>query len=182
MVHPIPTACPAPARLAPLLVLLLTTLAAQAGGQSAPRRGTAAEMASARAAFAEGIARVSRNPAAFEQVASPGPGCDVSITSRRQERGDSLVERQRFDAGALSSRMRMSIAPSGGVIVFTYLSAEGGEAVTRETARGPQGTASPERVREVVLLVAETSNQPDVQALMAAWRSLVRVCGGDVAS
>ncbi|MES2524269.1 MAG: hypothetical protein V4617_16345 [Gemmatimonadota bacterium] len=171
--------------------LLLLVLAPDAGAQGGRRPAPAAEILAARQAFTAGIAAVSRNPSAFLQEARATPGCSVVLTSSRVDGADSLHESQTFEAGLSWSAPRMSIAPSGGVIIFTYVNTKGAE-VARESRRAPREPAVPTTTtgvaptvagkgRDLTLLVAETSQQADVVALTAAWAALVRACGGEVA-
>ena len=120
---------------APLLPSLLAVALlpyASLGAQS-PKRAPAAEVRSARAAFAAGIEAVSRNPAAFLQELSRGEGCEVRLHVARRERGDSVQIEQVFDAGRVSARARMSMDSDGGIVRFEYAS-EGPAAGVRDGA------------------------------------------------
>lgn len=147
------------------------------------RRGTAAQIQVARASFAEGVDNISRNPSAFFQHVLPGTGCSVSVSATRPEKADSLREVHVFDAGHLTTKSRMSILPSGGVIQLVFGTVDATTRVQRERrfiVSGVAGQPSAERVNEFAVLAAETSQQSDVTSFLKGWSDLVQLCGGVV--
>ncbi len=157
-------------------------LSAQPGKPPA-RRGTAAQIQVARASFSEGVDNISRNPSAFFQNVLPGTGCVVSVSATRPEKADSLNEVHVFDAGHLTTKSRMSILPSGGVIQLTFGTVEAGAVVQRARRSiigGVTGQPASERVAEFAVLAAETSRPSDVTSFLKGWSDLVQLCGGVV--
>jgi len=173
----------APASLSSLFLCALTAEVSAQSTKVPARRGTAAQIELARAAFADGVDRISRNPSAFFQGVAKGSGCLVTVRATRQEKADSLRESHVFDAGHLTTKSRMSILSSGGVIQLTYATAGALAVVSRERvliSNGARGAPSTERVSEFAVLAAETSQQPDVTAFIKGYTDLVQLCGGTV--
>lgn len=184
-----------------MLCFVLPALPAWSEAQGARPEAAPADVRAAREAFSAGVAAVSRNPSAFLQESPISGGCRVVITASRADGADSLHTTQTFDAGQGWSAARMSIAQSGGVILFRYGSASGAAAVIHQMRRLPRepevagaaiggdgrattrlrnGATAAADTLGLVLLVAETSRQSDVVALTGAWAGLVRACGGDI--
>lgn len=176
-----------PVAVIPLLLCAFTVelpaQSAKQGAKAPARRGTALQIDAARAAFVDGVDRISRNPSAFFQGVVKGSGCTVTMRSTRPEKADSLRESHAFDAGHLTAKSRMSILPSGGVIQLTYPTVASLTVVSRErvqVSNGVSGAPAVEHVSEVAVLAAETSQQPDVVAFIKGLTDLVRVCGGSI--
>lgn len=166
--------------------LALTALAPTAGAQAPKRRAANAQIAAAGAAFVEGVGGVSRNESAFIQTVVTN-GCEIGISSKRVEKADSLEELHLFDAGILTAHHAMRIDATTGAIMFAFPTVGGIASVTRSQRRvvggaaggGSVTTVPPERVDNVLMLVANTSRQPEVVVLLQAWSGLVNACGGD---
>ncbi len=151
--------------------------------QPPKRSGTAAQIFDADTAFVSAVQSVSRNPSAFSQEAKSVRGCEFELTANYAAGVDSVRDVHRFDAGRLATDSRMSMSASGGVILFTYPTVGGAAAVTRERRTTTGGTLSAPKtdtLSEMVMLIAETSQQGDVRRLSSAWTNVVRLCGGRV--
>ena len=165
---------------------LLLVLASAAGAQAPKRRGKPEAIRTTGAAFVEAMAGVSRNKAAFTQDVLLN-GCEVSVTSRRMEKADSLVEIHLFDAGHMTARSTMAIDATTGAIMFRFPTVNAAANVTRTRLRtvnvSADSMAAPSeekaRVGELLLLVANTSRQPDAQAFLTGWIDFLTACGGD---
>ena len=172
-------------RIAAIASLLLA-FAATADAQAPKRRGKPEAIRTAGAAFVEAVGGVSRNKASFTQDVLLN-GCEVSVTTRRTEKADSLVEMHLFDAGNLTARSAMTIDGTTGAIMFRFPTVNAAANVSRTRLRtvnvAAGSTAAPveekARVAELLLLVANTSRQPDAQAFLTAWIDFVTACGGD---
>jgi hypothetical protein len=175
-----------------LLLTALFALLASSGtaeAQAPRRRGKPEAIRAAGAAFTAGVAGVSRNESAFIQDVVLN-GCEVSVTSRRKEKADSLVELQLFDAGHMSARSTMSVDATTGAIMFRFPTVSGAPRVTRtryrtldvETGNRTGPNEEKGSVAELLLLVANTSRQPDAQAFLTGWIDFVDACGGEPAT
>ena len=168
--------------------LALTVVGSALDAQTPKRRGNGAQIKTAGAAFVAGVAGISDNPSAFTQDVLLN-GCEVSITTRRREKADSLTEMHLFDAGNLTARMpeRISLDATTGAILFRFPTVNTVANVsrtrlrTRDVASGVAGAPEEEkeRVAELLILVANTSQQFEVVAFQAGWKGLLEACGGD---
>ena len=107
----------------------------------------------------------------------------MSVSATRPEKADSVREVHAFDAGHLTTKSRMSILPSGGVIelVFGTVSAVVNVQRERRVITGSvAGQPNAERVAHFAVLAAETSQQSDVTSFLKGWSELVQQCGGVV--
>jgi hypothetical protein len=171
-----------------LLALASTSHVLEA--QAPRRRASAAQIRDAGAAFVAGVAVVSDNPSAFTQDVAMN-GCEASITTRRRDKSDSLLEIHIFDAGNLTARSpeRISLDATTGAIMFRFPTVNAAATVLRTRRRVPDAAGGPavpveeqEQVSELLILVANTSQQYEVGAFQSGWKGLLQACGGDPAN